>query len=113
VEAVTVSRRGNKANDDKPGSEVVEELYTELSRELGTDGPIETFGHPDENVVGRLVEDDKGAGPDLTAEALATDSHDTTDLTAEESAVHLVPEADEEEPDSSLTRAARRELDGF
>ncbi|MCH9816227.1 MAG: hypothetical protein K0U64_07205 [Actinomycetia bacterium] len=108
-----MSRRGKKAQADERGSEVVEELYTELSRELGTDGPVETFGHPDENVVGRLVEDDEGAGPDNTSEALATDSHDTTDLTAEESAVHFVPDSDETERDPSLTRAARRELDGF
>ena len=108
-----MSRRGKNAKADERGSEVVEELYTELSRELGTDGPVETFGHPDENIVGRLVEDDEGAGPDTTPEALATDSHDTTDLTAEESAIHLVPDTEEEERDSTLTRAARRELDDF
>jgi hypothetical protein len=112
VKEIIMSRRGNKAKANDPAREVVEELYTELSRELGTDGPAETFGHPDENVVGRLVEDDEGAHADTTAEALATDSHDTTNLTAEEAAVHFV-EDDSEQPDPSITRAVRQELKEF
>lgn len=107
-----MSRRGNKAKANDPAREVVEELYTELSRELGTDGPVETFGHPDENVVGRLVEDDQGVNGDVTAEALATDSHDTTDLTAEEAAVHFVDESDEQR-DTSISAAVRQELRDF
>ena len=108
-----MSRRGNKAKANDPAQAVVDELYTELSRELGTDGPVETFGHPDENVVGRLVEEDEGVHEDTTAEALATDSHDTTDLTAEEAAVHFVSDGGEEQRDGSLTPAVRRELEDF
>ncbi|MCB0917433.1 MAG: hypothetical protein KDC39_02560 [Actinobacteria bacterium] len=108
-----MTRRGNRAKRDDPANDVVEELYTELSEELGTDGPIETFGHPDESVVGRLVEDDEGVRSDTTSEVLATDSHDTDRLTAEEQAIHYVPEGDEDLSDSTLTRAVRRELEGF
>ncbi len=107
-----MSRRGNQAKANDPAREVVEELYTELSRELGTDGPAETFGHPDENIVGRLVEEDEGAHTDTTAEALAHDSHDTTNLTAEEAAVHFVDESGELR-DPSLTKAVRQELKEF
>ena len=85
-----MSRKQEKRED--PANDVVEELYNEISADLGTDGPTETFGHPKENVVGRLVEEDEGAHPDVTAEALATDSHDTSDLSAEEAAVHFVRE---------------------
>jgi hypothetical protein len=85
-----MSRQHGKRED--PANDVVQELYNEISADLGTDGPAETFGHPDENVVGRLVEEDEGAHPDVTAEALATDSHDTSDLSAEEAAIHLVRE---------------------
>ena len=108
-----MSRRGNKAKANDPAQAVVDELYTELSRELGTDGPAETFGHPEENVVGRLVEEDEGAHPDITAEALATDSHDTTDLTAEEAAVHFVSDSGDEQGDVTLTPAVREELEDF
>ena len=85
-----MSRHKGKRED--PADDVVQELYNEISADLGTDGPAETFGHPAENVVGRLVEKDEGAHPDVTAEALATDSHDISDLSAEEAAIHLVRE---------------------
>lgn len=108
-----MSRNGRHRFDD-PARDVVEELYHDLSEHLGTDGPAETFGHPDENVVGRLVEEDEGVHPDVTSEVLAFDSHDITDLTAEEAAMHLVSEDDEEdERDPSLTRSAREALKDF
>ena len=77
---------------EDPAEDVVKELFEEISADLGTDTPIETFGHPDNAVVGRLIEDDEGAHPDITAEALAKDSHDTENLSAEEAAVHWVNE---------------------
>jgi hypothetical protein len=109
-----MSRNGRHGYDD-PADDVVTELYQELSEELGTDGPAETFGHPDENVVGRLIEEDEGNGPDVTSEVLAFDSHDVNDLTAEEAAIHLVVEEDEVEDvrDPSLSRSARRALKEF
>jgi hypothetical protein len=104
--------RHHKSRVDDPAEEVVQELYHELSEELGTDGPPETFGHPDESIVGRLVEDDEGAHPDTTPEALATDSHDTEDLSAEELAVHMVQDG-EEAYDPDLTRSVRKTLEQF
>lgn len=106
-----MSRHGRERYDD-PAQDVVAELYNEISAELGTDGPAETFGHPDENVVGRLVEEDEGARTDRTAEVLALDTHDLQDLTAEEAAMHLVTEEDEQR-DPSLTRRAREALEEF
>lgn len=110
-----MSRRGRGRFDD-PAQDVVEELYTELSEELGTDGPAETFGHPDESVVGRLVEDDEGAHTDITSELLALDSHDVDKLSAEEAAMHMVTEDDDDEQDirdPSLTRSVREALKEF
>lgn len=107
-----MSRRGNHAYRDDPAKDVVEELYHQISEELGTDGPAETFGHPAEDVVGRLVEEDEGVRGDVTSEVLAFDSHDTTDLSAEEAAVHFVVD-EEEEADPTLTRAARRALEDY
>ncbi len=47
-------QRGGRFED--PADDVVKELYEEISANLGTDTPVETFGHPDEAVVGRLIE---------------------------------------------------------
>jgi hypothetical protein len=109
-----MSRNGRHRFDD-PVNDVVTELYHELSEHLGTDGPEETFGHPDENVVGRLVEEDEGARTDVTSEVLAFDSHDIEDLTAEEAAIHLVVDGEEAESprDPSLTRSVREALKEF
>lgn len=107
-----MSRHGHEKFDD-PAQDVVEELYHELSEELGTDGPAETFGHPREDVVGRLVEEDEGARADRTSEVLALDTHDLEDLTAEEAAMHMVSEDEDEERDPSLTRRAREALEEF
>jgi hypothetical protein len=107
-----MSRHRNGRFED-PAQEVVRELYQEISEELGTDGPAETFGHPDESVVGRLVEEDEGVHADVTAEALAFDSHDVEDLSAEEAAIHLVPEDEAEVQDPELTRSVLRSLEEF
>jgi hypothetical protein len=107
-----MSRHRNGRFED-PAEDVVQELYHDISEELGTDGPAETFGHPDENVVGRLVEEDEGVRPDVTSEVLAFDSHDVEDLSAEEAAVHFVPEDESENSDPELTRSVRRALEDF
>lgn len=103
---------GQKWKDD-PANGTADELLNELSEELGTDGPAETFGHPDESVVGRLVEDDQGAGPDLTSEAIAYDTHDAEGLSAEEAAIHFVDESQIDTEQSDLSAASRRELRNF
>ena len=85
---------------EDPAHDLVDELLHEVSEELGTDGPEDTFGHPDESVVGRLADDDEGAHPHLTAEAIAHDSHDRLELSAEESAMHYMDPDDEADIDS-------------
>ena len=85
--------------DEDPARAVVDELYADLSRELGTDGPEETFGHPEEGRIGHLVEDDHGRGDHVEADYLASDSHDLTDLSAEETAMHVMTD---EELDENL-----------
>jgi hypothetical protein len=66
-------------------------------------------------VIGRLIEEDEGVRTDVTSEVLAFDSHDVTDLTAEEAAIHLIVEEEEGEDlrDPSLTRSARKALKEF
>ncbi|MDP4015152.1 MAG: DUF5709 domain-containing protein [Candidatus Nanopelagicales bacterium] len=109
-----MSRHGRSSERYDPAKDVVEEMYHEISEDLGTDGPEETFGHPDESVIGRLVEEDEGVRPDTTSEVLAFDSHDVSDLSAEEAAVHLVADEEEEAAaDPTLTRAARRALEDY
>jgi hypothetical protein len=87
-------RSGQPWKDD-PASELIDVYHHDISEELGTDGPEETFGHPDESRVGHLVEEDEGVRSDETAEVIAFDTHDTEDLAAEELAMHYV----DEEPD--------------
>jgi hypothetical protein len=90
-------RSGQPWKDD-PASELIDAYHHEISEELGTDGPAETFGHPDESRVGHLVEEDEGVRSDETAEVIAFDTHNTEDLAAEELAMHYV----DEEPDTLL-----------
>lgn len=82
-------RSGQPWKDD-PAAELIDVYHHNISEELGTDGPEETFGHPDETRVGHLVEEDEGFRPDETAEVIAFDTHDTEDLAAEELAMHYV-----------------------
>lgn len=85
---------------EDPAHDLVDELLHDISEELGTDGPEATFGHPDDTVCGRLIEDDEGVRPHLTAEAVAFDSHDRLELSAEESAMHYVDLDAEEDLDA-------------
>ena len=104
---------GQSWNDD-PAQEVVSELYAEISRELGTDGPAETFGHPDDSRVGHLVENDHGMGSHDDHDYLANDSRDLTDLSIEEQAMHVISDedldADEAGLDPDITPKVRRSL---
>ena len=47
--------------------------------------------------IGHLVSQDDEDGNDLTSEEIAWDTHDTTDLSAEESAMHYEEDGGEEE----------------
>ena len=77
---------------DDPAADLIDAYHHHVSEELGTDGPEETFGHPDEARVGHLVGDDEGVRADETPESIAHDSHDVEDLAAEELAMHYVDE---------------------
>lgn len=90
-------RSGQPWKDD-PAADLIGAYHHHISEELGTDGPEETFGHPDETRVGHLVEDDEGVRSDETAESIAFDTHDTEDLSSEELAMHYV----DEESDDTL-----------
>ncbi|MEZ5115949.1 MAG: DUF5709 domain-containing protein [Candidatus Nanopelagicales bacterium] len=96
----TVSGRRGWRED--PARDVMDELYRELSEDLGTDGPEETFGHPDDSRVGRLIEDDEGWRPDETSDTIAHDSHDVDGLSAEEAAMHYMDEEALDADDASL-----------
>jgi len=63
-------------------------------------------------LIGRLVDEDGGSLDDTTREALARDTFDDTDLSAEESALHYVDE-EGEESDPDLSPAVRDELENF
>jgi hypothetical protein len=99
---------------DDPAQGVVGELFDEISRELGTDGPAATFGHPDESLVGHLVEDDQGVDAHEQPDFIAADSHDVEDLSAEERAMHYVDDEDllaDDDPD--LTPEAKARLGDY
>jgi hypothetical protein len=84
-------RSGQPWKDD-PAAELIDAYYRHVSEELGTDGPGETFGHPDDSRVGHLLDDDEGVRSDQTAESVAHDTHDLEDLAVEELAMHYVDE---------------------
>lgn len=100
-------RSGQPWRED-PAAQLVDVLYQDLSEDLGTDGPAETFGHGDLAHVGRLVEDDEGVRTDETSDVIAHDSFDTEDLAAEELAMHYLDEDDEDMSD--LPDSVRDEL---
>ena len=83
-------RSGQPWKDD-PAKDLIGAYHSHISEELGTDGPEETFGHPDESRVGHLV-DDHGEQVDDVAESVAHDTHDVEDLSSEELAMHYVDE---------------------
>ena len=91
---------------DDPALDLVDELYADISAELGTDGPSETFGHPEEGRIGHLVEDDHGVGAHDDRDYLAIDSHDILGLSAEEQAMHLMTD---EELENNLDPDLRSE----
>ena len=92
-----MTRHGSHRWTDDPANDVVAALYAELSDELGTDGPAETFGHPPEGGLGHLIEDDHGMGTHNDHDYLGFDTHDHIDLSAEEMAMHVMTEVELEE----------------
>lgn len=103
-------RSGQPWRDD-PATAVIDAYHHHVSEELGTDGPVETFGHPDESRVGHLV-DDNAPLVDTTPESYAHDTHDLEDLAAEELAMHYVDEESEAalEGDDDLPEYLRASL---
>jgi Family of unknown function (DUF5709) len=99
-------RSGQPWKDD-PAAELIGAYHHDISEELGTDGPEETFGHPDESRVGHLVEEDEGFRPDVTPESIAHDSHDIEDLSSEELAMHYVDDEESLLDDDDLPEALR------
>lgn len=73
---------------DRPGDEVAEALDEELMEEFERDSSSGYYHEHDPHVVGRLVQDDEGLDGDHARRKAAWDSHDETDLSAEESAIH-------------------------
>lgn len=86
----TYERSGQPWKDD-PATDLIDAYHNHVSEELGTDGPVETFGHPLEDRVGHLV-DENGTLVDDVPDSIAHDSHDVVDLAAEELAMHYVDE---------------------
>lgn len=95
---------------DDPAAELIDAYYHHISEELGTEGPEETFGHPDESRVGHLVGDDEGVRRDDTPESVAFDSHDVEDLAAEELAMHYVDDIGDEGTEDDLPEDLRSVL---
>jgi len=91
---MTAYERSGQPWKDDPAAAVIDAYHHHVSEELGTDGPLETFGHPDESRVGHLV-DENAPLHDEIPESIAHDTHDVEDLAAEELAMHYVDEESE------------------
>ncbi len=107
---MTAYERSGQPWREDPAVQVVDAMYQDISEDLGTEGPQETFGHPDESRVGHLVEDDEGVRADETAETIAHDTHDVEDLAVEELAMHYVDQ--DSDADDELPEDLRSSLDG-
>ena len=88
---MTEYERSGQPWKDDPAVEIIDAYHCHVSEELGTDGPVETFGHPDDSRVGHLL-DDHGVLVDDVRESIAHDSRDVEDLAVEELAMHYVDE---------------------
>ncbi|WP_055492695.1 DUF5709 domain-containing protein [Streptomyces sp. TP-A0356] len=104
---LAVDERGTTAAEQRAGETLDERLAREVPEEPGPGGDgigdmVDAEGEPrDEEVggreAGRLVAPDEGAHADTDAGLLASDvGIDSGARTAEEAAVHVVPENDEE-----------------
>lgn len=89
---MTEQERFRRRLTDDPADEVIDAYLGYVSEELGTDGPVETFGHPDESLVGHLIEDGYMPRENKHSDVMAFDSHDVEGLAAEELAMHYVDE---------------------
>lgn len=94
---------------DDPASEVVDELEAELADELELTEPVRHRS----GGIGRLVDEDGGGLDDTTREALARDSGDDENLSAEESALHYADESELSGDDPDLTSDVLKELEQF
>jgi hypothetical protein len=103
---MTQYQRHRLNRSDDPADELVDAYLGSISEELGTDGPAETFGHPDESLVGHLIEDGYLPGEHKHTDTMAFDTHDVEDLAAEELAMHIVDE-------DTQTRADQDDLPGY
>lgn len=97
---------------DDPASNLVDALEQELVDELEADGPEFKPLRRGDAGVRRLVDEDGGSLDDTTREALARNSLDDSDLSAEESALHYIDE-DGERADPDLSPDVRAELENF
>jgi len=100
----------NQPWSEDPASDLVEALEHELTEELDADGPEFTPVRRNGGHIGRLIDEDNGSLDDTTREALARNSPDDSDLSAEESALHYVDEAGES-IDPDLSPEVQAELD--
>ena len=97
---------------DDPASSLVDKLEKELSDELEAGGPEYHPVRRNGDHIGRLVDEDGGALEDTTSEAIARQTYDESDLSAEEGALHYVDE-DGETDDPDLTPSVKRALEDF
>ena len=97
---------------DDPASQMVDDLEHELSEELEAEGPEFTPVRRQGSHIGRLIDEDGGSLDDTTREALARDTWDDSDLSAEESALHYVDEEGESD-DPDISPDVRAELENF
>jgi hypothetical protein len=105
----TVRGRGGWRQD--PAHDVVDELVHDLSEHLETEQTGRAYEHPSAETVGHLVEDDPEGRSGHFTDTLAVDSHDLEALSAEEAAMHLVADEDEDlDDDSDLPEDLRAAL---
>ena len=103
---MTEYERSRRRKTGDPADEVIDAYLAYVSEELGTDGPAETFGHPDESLVGHLIEDGYMPQEHKHSDVMAFDSHDVDGLAAEELAMHYVDE-------DAQARADQDDLPGY
>jgi hypothetical protein len=97
---------------DDPASALVDKLEHELAEELEADGPEFTPVRRNSGQVGRLIDEDNGSLEDHTPEAIARQTYDESELSAEEDALHYVDEEGESD-DPDLSPEVKAELENF
>ena len=97
---------------EDPADNLVDALEQELVEELEAGGPEFKPLRRGDGAIHRLIDEDGGSLDDMTREALARNSFDDSDLSAEESALHYVDE-EGERADPDLSPEVRAELENF